>query len=593
MGSLFGGGSSVQAPNPEVTIPLQQAADQQSFDHALNAQRVNQVSPYGSQTWESTPRFDQAGFTAAQTAWQNGGTPSPGAPATAGHWTDGGGSGDQPGAPVWVPGTPATPGGTTRPGAAPTRADFTTDQWTYRQTLSPEQQQIFDANQSAQLGQAETLGTLTGRVQDSVSQPLNWNSAPSLTGSVDAANIRGYGGSQPALRGVAQQDLNSYTGQQANLTAPNNAAINAGDLPTEGGNADDYDMTQLRAMIRDRSGGFSSGLASISDEIAGMNPLAFNQEAANAQYQAATRYMDPEIANQQQALEARLAEQGFVPGTPGYAKAMEGFQDTTNRARADARDRSTLLGANVGRDAFSSGLAGAQTRLGALTTGANFGLSNDQARSGEQLNNANFGLTQDNADFGRRQDVAELLQSLQGQDFNQQVTASGIERQRDLDANSVSQQLYGNRLNTLDFNNDITQGNFDNDVRERTFDNSVAQQGYENRLNTLNFNNAAERQQQEADTGAGAFGNTARSQSIAELLAQRNQPLNELNAMRTGTQVNLPNNPAQYGVPNMGTPNVTGAYNDLFQGQVGSENAQIAGQNNTLSSIATMAAMYF
>jgi len=70
----------------------------------------------------------------------------------------------------------------------------------------------------------------------------------------------------------------------------------------------------------------------------------FNNETADATYGLMTRYLDPDIQRQQQAIQARLGEQGFVPGTPGYAEAMEVFGDTTNRAYGQARDSSVLAG---------------------------------------------------------------------------------------------------------------------------------------------------------------------------------------------------------------------------------------------------------
>lgn len=70
----------------------------------------------------------------------------------------------------------------------------------------------------------------------------------------------------------------------------------------------------------------------------------FNQNVGDAVYNSQTRYLDPQIARDKQGLEARLAEQGFVPGTPGYNQAMETFGDTNNRAYGAARDSATLQG---------------------------------------------------------------------------------------------------------------------------------------------------------------------------------------------------------------------------------------------------------
>jgi hypothetical protein len=135
--------------------------------------------------------------------------------------------------------------------------------------------------------------------------------------------------------------------------------------------------------------------------------------------------LDVQAGNDQRSLESRLGEQGFVPGTPAYAQAMQTFMDTKNRAYADARDRATTQG-------FDQGLR----------------------------------------------------------------TAS--------------------------------------------------------------------------------FGNTARGQSISERLALRNQPLNELNSFRSGTQVEAPNFNGQYGTPGQRSSDIVGAGNSQYNAALGQYNAGTA-----------------
>lgn len=85
----------------------------------------------------------------------------------------------------------------------------------------------------------------------------------------------------------------------------------------------------------------------------------FNQEAIDAAYGQQTRYLDPQIQQQQKALEARLSEQGFVPGTPAYNQAMQNFMDTNQRAYASARDSSILQGAQIGQSDFRNAISDA------------------------------------------------------------------------------------------------------------------------------------------------------------------------------------------------------------------------------------------
>ena len=380
-------GSPPQAPDPNTVIPLQTAANKDMFNYALDASRVNQTSPYGTQSWSKTPTFDQAGYDKAMADWNAkygaGASGASAAGASAGlspsYFMQGGGGFGADGNPNGGNYNPnaTVPSGSSNP-AAPTKDQFTTNSWTYNQAFSPEQQKLYDQNVASQMQQGDLLKGLGDNVASAVSKPMDWSSLPQLTGSLDTSKY----GLDKLLTGLGSSD-----------------------------------------------------------------PAAFDKTIADATYGQATRYLDPQQQQQRQQLEARLAEQGFTPGTPGYDQAMQNFMDTNNRAYGQARDS-------------------------AITSGY------QQANTVSQL----------------QQQIARLL--------------SG-------------------------------------------------QVQYE-----------------------GTFGNQARSQAMAEMLQQRNQPLNELNAMRTGTQVSLPNNPAQYGTPNLQTPDIMGAYQNQYMGNLGAYNADVASQNS-------------
>lgn len=430
-------GSPPQAPDPNVVIPLQTAANKDMFNYALDASRVNQVSPYGTQGWTSTDNFDQAGYDKAMADWnakygpQATGQSAAGASAgftgyTPSYYMNGGADGNPNGqmSPVLNAMQSAGGGGSTP--AAPSRDAFTKKNWTYTQAFSPEQQKLYDQNVASQMQQGDLLKGLGENVANAVSKPMDWSSLPQLTGSIAGPEFS-----------QAQGILNS-----------------TGDLR-----------------------GLLSGLGG---KIGELNPQQFNDTASDALYRQATRYLDPQAEQQKKALEARLAEQGFVPGTPGYDQAMQNFMDTNNRAYSDARDRALTLGSSVGSQQFGNSLDSLKTQIAAILSGGQF-------------------------DMGR----AAASQGLQ-------------------------------------------------------------QAGFQDRL------------------AGGTFGNQARNQAMAELLQQRNQPLNELNAMRTGTQVNLPSNQAQYATPNLQTPDIMGAYQNQYMGNLGAYNANVASDNAGLGSLLSL-----
>ncbi len=83
---------------------------------------------------------------------------------------------------------------------------------------------------------------------------------------------------------------------------------------------------------------------------------------------------------------------------------------------------------------------------------------------------------------------------------------------------------------------------------------------------------------------AGAqFGNQARQQSLQEILALRNQPINEISALMSGGQVSLPNAP-QYNAPQVAGTDISGmTYNSAalankqYEQQMAQQNAMMGG----------------
>jgi hypothetical protein len=131
---MGGGGSAPQAPDPNVTIPLQAKYDLENFYKQLDAMRSDSTNPYGSSTWNRTESFDQAGYDTAMAEWDaQYGQPS----ATPVGPMDEMGS---------LAGAPS--GGTTPP--PPNRASFTTRDYDQTSAFNPEMQGQWDQLQNWQ-----------------------------------------------------------------------------------------------------------------------------------------------------------------------------------------------------------------------------------------------------------------------------------------------------------------------------------------------------------------------------------------------------------------------------------------------------------
>lgn len=77
-------------------------------------------------------------------------------------------------------------------------------------------------------------------------------------------------------------------------------------------------------------------------------------------------------------------------------------------------------------------------------------------------------------------------------------------------------------------------------------------------------------------------GYNARNQAMQEAAFRQNQPINALNALRSGGQVSMPNFVNQGSIA---APDYTGAANSTFNAQMGNYNAGVAQNNNLLSGL--------
>jgi hypothetical protein len=89
--------------------------------------------------------------------------------------------------------------------------------------------------------------------------------------------------------------------------------------------------------------------------------------------------------------------------------------------------------------------------------------------------------------------------------------------------NSALDQDFARRQAYANFGNNANQQNFQNDVLRTQFNNDQGQANFQNSLGLANFRNMS------------------RDAELAQRLALRNQPINEISALLSGGQVSLPN----------------------------------------------------
>ena len=266
------------------------------------------------------------------------------------------------------------------------------------------------------------------------------------------------------------------------------------------------------------------------------NPELLAQDTTNALYKANTQYLDPQFEQAQAKLENQLANQGITRGSEAYNNAMQNFGNQKQQAYESARNQAIAGGTQAAQGMFGMNLQGGQFTNAAL--GQQYG----QSLSEQQL--ANAAANQNNQ-----------LALANQQAYNQAIA-----------------QQYGQGLGSADFRNQALQGMFGMDMQNAALNNQVQNQAFAQGLSNANLQNAASQQ------------------DISQQQTLQQAPINMLNAVRTGQQLQAAQIP-QVGVSQPGQlanwqgPDMLGAAQAQGQYNQGIYNAQSAAASNLQSSL--------
>lgn len=449
--------------------------------------------------------------------------------------------------------------------------------------------------------------------------------------------------------GLAQ--LNSGANGLANTSIENNAnKINTSAQTVLDNNGN---LIQLNSGANQQAFGLGRGQnnANQIQTNLGIDPQLLNQQTQNALYQANTQYLDPQFNQQQAKLENQLANQGITRGSEAYNNAMLNFNNQKQQAYESARNNAIAGSTAAAQGMFGMGLQGAQ--FGNTALGQQFGQNvtaqqlansaagqnNANAQTNQQLYNAalgqQFGQGLQAADFGNRA-IAQNNAAL-GQQFNQNLQAGQFSNQAIAQNNAnalANQQAYnqaisqnntnalanaqfGNTAQQQAYNQELGYGNFANQAQQQQYNqnlsdmqaqnqavtqrfgmdlsnqqqlNNAQQQSFNAGLANANLNNQALTQLYNQNLQNAQINNAASNQQLAQNQAIQQNPLNILQALRTGAQLNTANLPtvgvSQPGqLANWSGPDMLGATQAQMQYNQGIYNAQAAANSQMMGSL--------
>lgn len=115
-------------------------------------------------------------------------------------------------------------------------------------------------------------------------------------------------------------------------------------------------------------------------------PGAIQQQASDAAYQNATRYLDPQFQRQQASLENQLANQGITRGSEAWQNAMQESGAAKEQAYAQARNQAYAQGLQGAGQAYQQGMGTRQQQISEAQTLQNNPINMLNAvRTGQQM----------------------------------------------------------------------------------------------------------------------------------------------------------------------------------------------------------------
>lgn len=644
-------GKSSPPPAPDYSAAARETAagNKEAAQFAVNANRINQFTPYGSLTYSRTPRaFDQAGYDKAMADFQR----APEAPAMQ-QVQEGT---DENGNPIYS----MRPGAVAQPRVAPRREDFMAPDdgggWSQTMTLTPQAQETLDKQLALSNQFADTASKGFANVQGLLENPnIDFSSLPQMRG-IDMSQVTDVRRLNPMMPGGGQQqgqqrggdDFQARDqqmmerGQQAMNQIPEYQQFQELQRSLQGRQPTPEQQAQAMALSeriqaspilrqvqeeqlrygqeRQQQGaqGGQDGIRTLNSDMSGIRGLntagmqdvrginlgqlgnvrgldtgnlnnirqldeaglqsvrQLNQQnlpqtainAGQTAQDAIFSRLNPTLQRDEEALRQRLANQGIALGSEAYNRemALAGQRATDLRLQAAAQGigldqaaRQQAFGENQALSNFDMALQGQQFGQRQAMTAADAARRNQMF--GENQAMSNFDAARRQQGLSEQQVANQADMALNNQQFGQRQAMTSADLIR-------NQQQFGQ--NQAITNSDLVRN-------QQAFGQNQASSQFDLNLRNQQFN--------EQQNLAALSGNQ-RNQALQEAFARQSRPLDLVNALRTGAQVQNPqfqNFAMQQFTPG---PDILGATSQQYNAQVAANNAQNAQTSGLLGGIA-------
>jgi hypothetical protein len=248
---------------------------------------------------------------------------------------------------------------------------------------------------------------------------------------------------------------------------------------------------------------------------------------------------------------------GSAPAAPGYTPNQTTFGNTSTKVQTGLGNTQNQIQGNFGAtapmqmDLGPSDFSEDRKRVEeALLSRINPDLQRDRDQLETRLINQGFvrgeqGFNDAMDEFTRQSNDARFGAVLAG--GQEQSRMFGMLLQQGEFRNAAVAQDYAQKLSRAGFMNEAQAQEFAQILQRGQFANAAQEQEFAQLFNRAQFgnnattaNNNAALQNAQYGLNAAQFGNQTRQQGLQEMLALRNQPINEISALMSGGQVSLP-----------------------------------------------------
>ena len=295
----------------------------------------------------------------------------------------------------------------------------------------------------------------------------------------------------------------------------------------------------------------------------------------------------------QQGVERSLAELGqqgtqqasqilgtpFNPNLPGIDTSIAESVSPVNQAAFNAGSaQRSVVGPTFQQGIDTSGIAAMPVNAG--MTGQQAIMSRLQPQLTQNENATRQRLANQGLVTGGEAYENEMRTMGQNRnDLELQAAAQGI----NLDA-MMNQQGFEQATARGQFGNEAQQSQFNAALQNAGMGNTALQQDYQNQLAAQTAQNAAIAQNYNQQMGMAQFGNEAQQQSLDQQLTLRNQPLNQITGLMSGSQIQMPQFQGYQGA-NIAAAPIYQATQDAFSGQMDQYGIRQQANNNMMSGL--------